>query len=292
MRSTSDSPRHTIGPSGAPRPPPLIARLPRSPEEYNQGSVGVVNAIGNRLPKGWGDAFRQLGLFVLADVCYETVRGVAEGKAAVAFANANTVVDVEKATGTFFEADLQSALLGHQWLIETSNWLYMNTHFVITTAFLVWLYVFRNEAFYFVRNMFLVAMGLALIGYTLFPTAPPRLVEGYGFVDTINQYAQVTHDSALVKIFVNPYAAIPSMHCAFALMIGATGALVCRHTISKVLWCIYPVFVLLVVIVTANHFWLDGTIGWAVAGLSALGAVQLARMRPAAWSFGRRTATI
>jgi hypothetical protein len=71
-------------------------------------------------------------------------------------------------------------------------------------------------------------------------------------------------------------------------MIGATGALVSRHTISKVFWCIYPLFVLFVVVVTANHFWLDGAIGWAVAGMSALAAVQLARMRPAAWSFERR----
>ena len=96
----------------------------------------------------------------------------------------------------------------------------------------------------------------------------------------------MNHDSALVKMFVNPYAAIPSMHCAFALMIGATGALIARHTITRILWCVYPLFVLFVVIVTANHFWLDGAIGWVVAGVSALAAAQLARMRPAAWSFG------
>jgi hypothetical protein len=253
---------------------------------------GVISRIGEWLPHGWGDAGRQVGLFVLADLCYETVRGIAEGQRVEAFANANRVIDAEVATGTFFEPDLQAALLDYRWIVDVANFAYMNSHFVLTSGFLVWLYLYRNDSFYFVRNMFMVAMGLALIGYTLVPTAPPRLVEGYGFVDTINQYAQVTHDSALVKIFVNPYAAIPSMHCAFALMIGATGALVCRHTISKVLWCIYPLFVLLVVMVTANHFWLDGAIGWAVAGFSALGAVQLARMRPAAWSFGRRTATI
>ena len=61
----------------------------------------------------------------------------------------------------------------------------MNSHFVITTAFLAWLYLFRNEHFYFVRNMFMVAMGLALVGYALFPTAPPRLFPGEGFTDTI-----------------------------------------------------------------------------------------------------------
>jgi membrane-associated phospholipid phosphatase len=248
--------------------------------------VGVVNAIGERLPKGWGDAFKQVGLFVLADLCYETVRGIAEGKAHVAFANANKIVDVEKATGTFFEADFQSALLSSQWLIETSNWLYMNTHFVITTAFLVWLYLFRNEAFYFVRNMFLVAMALALVGYTLFPTAPPRLLPELGFVDTITDFSQVNHDSALVKIFVNPYAAVPSMHIAFALMIAIPAVQISRHVVSKVAWALYPLLVLFVVIVTANHFWLDAAAGALVAGVAALVAHRLlASYGPGEWAW-------
>ena len=96
----------------------------------------------------------------------------------------------------------------------------MNSHFVVTTSFLVWLYLFRNEAFYFVRNMFLVAMAVALVGYTVFPTAPPRLLPELGFVDTITDFSRVNHDSALVELFVNPYAAVPSMHIAFALMIA------------------------------------------------------------------------
>ncbi len=245
----------------------------------------VTNSIGARLPHGWGDAFRQLALFVLADVCYETVRGIAEGKASVAFANAQTLIDIEKATGTFFEADLQSALLGQQWLIDLTNFAYMNSHFVLTTGFLVWLYIYRNSHFYFVRNMFMIAMGLALIGYTLLPTAPPRLIPEEGFVDTINLYAGVNHDSALVQMFVNPYAAVPSMHCAFALMIGITGAMITRHPAVRGFWAIYPLLVFLVVIVTGNHFWLDGAAGALVAGLAAVGAHQLARSRPAAWSF-------
>ena len=81
--------------------------------------------------------------------------------------------------------------------------------------------------------MFIVAMGLALVGYTLYPTAPPRMFPEYGFVDTINDFSSVNHDSALAKIFINPYAAVPSMHCAFAMMIGVTGVLVCRHRVSQ-----------------------------------------------------------
>jgi hypothetical protein len=137
--------------------------------------------------------------------------------------------------------------------------------------------------------MFMVAMGLALVGYALVPTAPPRFFEEFGFVDTLDKVS-LNHDSAMVQMFVNPYAAIPSMHCAFSLMIGATGVLVTRHTISRVIWSIYPLFVFFVVVVTGNHFWVDGAIGWMVAGLAALGALQLARVRPAAWAFRPATA--
>jgi hypothetical protein len=228
---------------------------------------------------------------VIAELSYETVRGVAEGQRAEAFANAAAITDFERSTGTFFEPDLQAALLSHQWIIDVANFMYMNSHFVITTGFLVWLYICRNSSFYFVRNMFMVAMALALVGYTLVPTAPPRLFPEDGFVDTITAYAQVNHDSGLVKLFVNPYAAIPSMHCAFALMIGITGALISRHAVTRAFWCVYPLMVFFVVVVTANHYWVDAAAGALVAALAALTAREvLARFRPGVWSFRPATA--
>lgn len=208
---------------------------------------------------------------------------MAEGNANLAFANGQAVIDFERSTGTFFEQGLQSLVLG-TWIVDVANFAYMNSHFVVTSVFLIWLYLYRNEHFYFVRNMFMIAMGLALLGYTLLPTAPPRFFEELGFVDTLDMVS-VNHDSALVQMFVNPYAAIPSMHCAFSLIIGGAGMLVSRHAVSKVLWCLYPLLVFFVVVVTGNHFWVDGAIGWMVAGTAALGAMQLARLRPAAWSW-------
>jgi membrane-associated phospholipid phosphatase len=245
-----------------------------------------ITRVGRLLPKGYGDAGRQLGLFVLADLCYETVRGIAEGREEVAFANAGLIVDLERATGTFFEPHLQGWLLSERWLVDVTTWMYMNSHFVITTAFLVWLYLFRNDRFYFVRNMFLVAMGLALVGYALMPTAPPRLLPELGFVDTVSAYSDVGHDSALAKLFVNPYAAMPSMHIAFALMIAGAGIGLARRAWSKAFWACYPLLILFVVVVTANHFWLDAAAGAMVAAVSALVAHRLlAAARPAAWSW-------
>jgi hypothetical protein len=251
----------------------------------------LIGKIGRWLPQGYGDAARQLSLFVVAELCYEAVRGVADGERVHAFTNGANVIDLEKGLHTFFEPDLQAMFIHHRWMIDFANFMYMNSHFVVTTAFLVWLYLFRNDRFYFVRNMFLVAMGLAVVGYALLPTAPPRLFPQAGFVDTITDYAQVNHDSGLVKLFINPYAAIPSMHVAFSTMIGVTGALISRHTIARALWCAYPLVVFWVVVVTANHFWVDGAIGLLVAALAAITARQvLARVRPAVWSWRPATA--
>jgi hypothetical protein len=249
----------------------------------------LIDRIGRLLPHGYGDAARQLGLFVLAELTYEAVRGIADGERVQAFVNGQNVIDFEKSTHTFFEPGLQSIFLSHRWIIDFANFMYMNSHFVVTTAFLVWLYLFRNQNFYFVRNMFMVAMGLAVVGYALLPTAPPRMFDE--FTDTITQYAQVNHDSALVKLFINPYAAIPSMHVAFSTMIGVTGVLISRHTNTRNHRAAYPVLVFWVVVVTANHFWVDGAFGLLVAVLSAVTARQvLARVRPAVWSWRPATA--
>jgi hypothetical protein len=251
----------------------------------------LIDKIGNWLPQGYGDAGRQLGLFVLAELSYEAVRGVADGERATAFVNGQNVIDFERSTHTFFEPNFQAAFIHSRFIIDFANFMYMNSHFVVTTAFLVWLYLFRNQNFYFVRNMFMVAMGLAVVGYAVLPTAPPRLYPETGLVDTITQYAQVNHDSGLVRLFINPYAAIPSMHVAFSTMIGLTGVLISRYTVTKVLWAAYPLLVFWVVIVTANHFWADGAFGLLVAVLSAVTALQvLARVRPAVWSWRPATA--
>ena len=121
------------------------------------------------LPKGGSDALVQLSLFVVADILYETVRGIAESNPAAAFSNARSIVELEQNTGLFFEQGLQAWAMGQRVLIDMANFMYVNSHFVMTTGALVWLYLRHNDRFYFVRNMFMVAMGLALVGYVLMP---------------------------------------------------------------------------------------------------------------------------
>jgi len=244
-------------------------------------------AIGRRLPHGWHDLLLQLGLFVFAYQGYQLVRGLIDGKTALAFDNAERIVALERGIGSFFEPGLQATLLDSPWLIDIANWLYINTHFVITTTFLAWLYLFRNQHFPFVRNMFMVAMALALIGYALYPTAPPRMLPGEGFVDTIASFGGLEQDSHTVSLLVNKYAAVPSMHVGFALMIAGAAVGIVANRAVRVLWFLYPLLVFAVVLVTANHYWFDAAAGAAVAAVSALVAHRLlAPVRPA-WSFRR-----
>jgi membrane-associated phospholipid phosphatase len=243
-------------------------------------------AVTARLPQGWTDLGRQIGLLLVVDLAYETVRGLADGQRSVAFAHGQQIIDFERSINTFFEPGFQGFFLDFDWLIDFANQVYMNSQFAIVLGFFLWVYFFRNEAFYFVRNMFIVAMGLALVGYTLYPTAPPRLFPEYGFVDTINDFSSVNHDSALAKLFINPYAAVPSMHCAFAAMIGVSGVRLSRHRVTQAFWAIWPLLVAWVVIVTGNHYWIDIGLGWMVAATSALVASRLlARARPHAWAW-------
>jgi hypothetical protein len=245
----------------------------------------LVHRIDRRLPHGWGDLLRQVAFFVIAYNLYQVVRGLADGHRHVALTNAIHVMHLERSLGAFFEPSFQQAFLSHQWIIDIANWMYFNTHFVVTTAFLVWLYFFRNESFNFVRNMFLVAMGLALMGYALFPTAPPRMFPGMGFTDTIAAFTNSSQDSAFTSALVNSYAAVPSMHIAFSLMIAVPATYLVRTAWARALWSAYPMAVLFVILVTANHYWFDAAVGAGVACLAAVTAHQLARLRPDSWAW-------
>jgi hypothetical protein len=238
------------------------------------------------LPNGWLDALRQLALFAGAYYLYRLVRGFSDGQANVAFANARDLVYLERDVGLFFEPDLQAWALRHAgFLVDGANWMYVNTHFVITTTFLIWLYLARNGAYYFVRNMFMIAMGLALVGYAVYPTAPPRFLPEWGFSDTVAHF--VGEETATkADILYNPFAAVPSMHVAFALMIGIPAIKVIRIPALRVFWAVYPLLVTFVVVVTGNHFWLDAALGAGVAAVSAVAAAAaLARVRPEAWAW-------
>jgi len=239
------------------------------------------------LPHGPLDVVRQVVLFLAAYQLYRLVRGLADdpGSANAAFSNARDLIHAEQALNIFIEPSMQAFASGQGWLLDGASWMYINAQTSITLGALTWLYLFRNESFYFVRNMFLVAFGLALVGYIVFPTAPPRFFPEWGFFDAVSDFTGVAQDSVTINELFNPYAAVPSMHVAFALMISVPLARLVRWRALKVFWAIYPLIVVFVIVVTANHFIADAVLGAVAAGLGALAARAMARTRPGAWSF-------
>jgi hypothetical protein len=240
------------------------------------------------LPQGWLDALRQLSLFATAYFAYRLVRGVVyTADANAAFAHARSLISIERGMHLFVEPSIQAWASGSHFVMLLASWLYVNAQGSITIAALLYLYLRHNRNFYFVRNMFVIAMAIALVGYTIFPTAPPRFMPEWGFIDTVSDFTpvNVSHTSPSMNTLFNPYAAVPSMHVAFALMIGWTLARLVRSSVARVLWIVYPFAMTFVIVVTANHFILDALLGALTAGAAAYGSILLARLRPGVWQF-------
>ena len=243
--------------------------------------------LARLLPNGPLDVVRQVVLFVAAFQLYRLTRGLVDNPeaATTAFSNARDLIHAEQALNIFIEPSLQTFAAGQQWLLDGASWMYVNSQTSITLGALTWLYLFRNDSFYFVRNMFLVAFGVALVGYSVFPTAPPRFFPEWGFFDAVSDFTGVGQDSVTVNELFNPYAAVPSMHVAFALMISIPLARLVQWRALKVFWCLYPLLVVFVIVVTANHFIADAVLGACAAGIGALAARAMARARPHVWTF-------
>ena len=236
------------------------------------------------MPRGPVDLLRQIVLFCGAYWLYRLVRGQVDGRAAAAFENARHIIDLEQAMGLFVEPAVHQWSMAHARVADVASWTYVNSHFTITTVTLAFLYLRRNERFYFVRNMFMVAMGIALLGYVAFPTAPPRFMPEWGFTDSVAAFTGVTAESS--NVLFNPFAAVPSMHVAFALMLAVPMASMTGRRWLRALWHAYPAMVTFVVVATANHWWFDAFLGAVTAAVAALAAQGVfARARPEAWAW-------
>jgi hypothetical protein len=244
-------------------------------------------------PHGPLDVVRQVALFMLAYYGYRLVRGqVDDGTgAAVAFENARHLIGIERGLHLFIEPSVQAWATGKPAVIDAASWLYINAQTSVTLGALVYLYLFHNRSFYWIRNMFMVAMGIALIGYIVYPTAPPRFFPEWGFFDAVSDFVGVDHTDKVNTLF-NPYAAVPSMHVCFALMIGIPLSRLVSFRPARVFWRVYPLLVTFVIVATANHFLADAFLGACTAGIAAYAAHWLARARPAVWAFSPARETV
>lgn len=231
---------------------------------------------------------REVALFALALVAYQATRALSIGSSQDAFAHSWDVVGLEKAAGIFVEPAIQAWALGHTNLVKALNTAYLALHLPVTIAFFVWLYRRRPSVYPMVRSMFIAANAIAAFVFVVFPAAPPRLLHGAGLVDTLETVSDVDLHGGRLSGWFNPYAAVPSMHFGYALVVGVTIALLVRRPVWRVMGLAYPVFVLMMIVATGNHFLLDAAAGAAVVGL-AVGATTLWNRRDR-WSGTGRAA--
>ena len=206
--------------SAADRRPLVWADVPHCPARF--------------LPRAGRDLLWQILLFCGAYWLYRLVRGRSTARPRRRSTNARDIVDARARARVFVEpADAGVGGGTRAGSIDVGSWMYVNTHFVVTTCTLAFIYLFRNEHFYFVRNMFMVAMGLALVGYVVYPDraaadACPSRVHGLG-----GGLHRADVASRRVNALYNPFAAVPSMHVAFALMLGVPMAAMARRPLGE-----------------------------------------------------------
>jgi hypothetical protein len=245
------------------------------------------------LPQGLLDALRQVLLIASGYYAYRLTRGVVDDptSAVVAFEHARNLISIERALGIFVEPSVQDFAESVPGLDQISAWVYLNAQTTVTLGALVWLYLRHNSSFYFVRNMFIVAWALAIVGYIVYPTAPPRFLPEWGFTDTVSDFTGIDHETVAVNALFNPYAAVPSMHVGFALMVGIPLSRLSAVRVTRVAWMLYPVLVTFVIVATANHFLADAFLGALTVGAAAWAAAWLGRVRPTAWAFSHARST-
>jgi PAP2 superfamily len=206
---------------------------------------------------------------------YELARGLVVSDAEEADRHAQRLVALEQSLHLFLEANVQRAAHALPGLNGLLRIAYLTLHLAVTAGVLLWLHQRRPTVFPFVRTTLLLASGLAIIGYLAYPTAPPRLA-GIGITDTVsNGYADLNH--GLVSSLYNPYAAVPSMHVGYAVIVAASLLRHGRRRLVRALGVLYPPFVLLVIVATGNHFFFDAAAGALVATLAATAAALITR---------------
>lgn len=237
-----------------------------------------------RRPVWWLEIAMILSFYVI----YTFIRNQF-GSAAVdpqtAFDNATLIIDIEKAIGLYEEARIQNWFIDWTAFIQFWNLFYGTFHFVVTGGALVYLYRKQPGTYRFWRTAGLITTGLALIGFALFPLMPPRLLGDCGefgaciadspYIDTVADIGGLwSFDSGTAQKLSNQYAAMPSLHFAWAMWSTLAVYPYLRSRWARIAMVSYPALTVFAIIVTANHFWIDA-VGGAIVLAAGVGCAHL-----------------
>ncbi len=212
---------------------------------------------------GWGELARQIVLVALAVLFYFAVRGVTEGSADVAIQHGHDVMELEQRLGIAFEPNAQDHLASHRTLTTVANWIYIWGHWPVIVASLIWLHERHRYHYLLLRNAMFLSGAIGLIIFVSYPVAPPRLIEA-GFVDTVTEMS-TSYRLLQPPSLVNKYAAIPSLHVGWNLLVGIALWRVSTSWRHRIVAASSPVLMTAAVLATANHYLLDAVAGVVVA---------------------------
>jgi membrane-associated phospholipid phosphatase len=229
----------------------------------------TATVAARRLPRGWAHLLLQVGFWLGFYVVYQAARGLADrGGVALAFANAEWIIDFQRSLGSMFELSLQRAVEGSGFLIQATSLTYWLSQFAVIGIALTYVYFHAHGRFYAFRNTLILGNLIGLACYVAIPTAPPRMFPEAGFTDTLAAHSTVNHSSTFVAFSSNPYAAMPSLHALDALIVSVVMATIVRRRWAKALWLAWAPWVWFAVMATGNHFWLDVAAGILVAAVA------------------------
>jgi hypothetical protein len=203
---------------------------------------------------------------------YSAIRNANGNDTAAARRHAFDLMRWQETLGINHEQALQHWAVQSKALIIACNYFYGSLHFVVTTGVLVFLYRKFSDDYPLWRNTIAIATALALIGFTFWPLMPPRLLpHHFGFVDTLDQYPTFwSFKQGAVNKISNQFAAMPSVHCAWALWCACALVPRLRHTWAKLLAALYPVGTVTAIVLTGNHYLLDAVGGFVAFGVGYL----------------------
>ncbi|MDH6584201.1 hypothetical protein M2161_003307 [Streptomyces sp. SAI-133] len=224
-----------------------------------------------RRPRLWFEIL----LIAVSYWTYSQIRNAVPEQKTEALRNADWIWRMEHHLGIAVEESVNHAVNSVTWLVVGMNYYYATLHFLVTLSVLVWLYRSHPGRYAATRLVLFATTGVALVGYYLYPLAPPRLMNGDDFVDTVMVHQTWgSMASGDLKHMSNQYAAMPSMHVGWSLWCGLTIFALASVPWVRVLGLLYPAATLVVIVATANHFWLDAVggvlcllFGFAVARL-------------------------
>jgi hypothetical protein len=214
-------------------------------------------------------ALPELALVVGLFLVYKLARVLIQGRDDVAFTNAWRVWDLERFLHLPSEVAVQHPVTGHPALLEAANSFYAYVHFPATAAFLVWMFLRRPVYYRWARRSLAGLTAAAMVLHVLLPLAPPRMLTGTGMLDTGRLIGPAVYGDPATDTLTNQYAAMPSLHVGWALAVAVTLIAVARGP-WRWAWLLHPALTLLVVVVTGNHYWLDGIVAAALLAVVVL----------------------